>query len=348
MGSRIARGDTAARERIAIASALHVGGTSGEKSRPPVHRGGKERSGNLAEPSRESESGVVSSSRKWLLRRDDSRKPHPEEAESRKPPQNYRSQTKTMVDAWMRCVLFVAIAGGVGAQGGGKPHLPLPLVQAQAASDVQTSTRSSLPLPASPPLLLLPLPTPPPPIWLLSPPPPWLPLMPPPCTVLPCTEASDVSRLSRGLQLTVPSHRCELQTYVSTVADLTSALANTAVGCIVLASGTYYLSSELSITRSVILEAAVAGSVVLDAQANSSIPRRVLNVNPGSLGVVQVIGLNVTRGYNNNVDVCSPKLSHRPMGFSHVLRIVPTGRRCCHHQRHGDLLIVHHHWQHSF
>ena len=39
MGSRIAQGDTAARERIAIASALHVGGTSGEKSRPPVHRG---------------------------------------------------------------------------------------------------------------------------------------------------------------------------------------------------------------------------------------------------------------------------------------------------------------------
>ena len=43
MGSRIARGDTAARERIAIASALHVGGTSGEKSRPPVHRGGAKR-----------------------------------------------------------------------------------------------------------------------------------------------------------------------------------------------------------------------------------------------------------------------------------------------------------------
>ena len=204
-----------------------------------------------------------------------------------------------MVDAWMRCVLFVAIPGGVGAQGGGKPHLPLPLVQAQAASDVQTSTRSSLPLPASPPLLLLPLPTPPPPIWLLSPPPPWLPLIPPPCTVLPCNEASDVSRLNRGLQLTVPSHRRELQTYVNTVAGLTSALANTAVGRIVLASGTYYLSAELNITRSVILEAAVAGSVVLDAQASSSISTRVLNVNPGSLGVVQLIGLNVTGGYNN-------------------------------------------------
>ena len=126
--------------------------------------------------------------------------------------------------------------------------------------------------------------------------------MPPSCTVLPCTEASVVSGLNRGLQLTdtVPSHRRELQTQVSTVASLTSALSNTAVGHIILASGTYYLSAELSITRSVILEAAVAGSVVLDAQGSSSNLRRVLNVNPGSLGVVQLIGLNITRGY-----VCS-------------------------------------------
>ena len=121
--------------------------------------------------------------------------------------------------------------------------------------------------------------------------------MPPPCTVLPCTEASDVSRLNQGLQLTVPSHRRELQTYVSTVAGLTSALANTAMGHIILASGTYYLSSELSITRSVILEAAVAGSVILNAQANSLSIRRVLYINPGSLGVVQVIGLIITGGY---------------------------------------------------
>ena len=95
----------------------------------------------------------------------------------------------------------------------------------------------------------------------------------------------------------VPSHRRELQTAVSTVADLTSALANTAVAHIVLAPGTYNLIAELSITRSVILEAAVAGSVVLDAQASSSSQRRVLNINPGSSGVVQVIGLNITGGY---------------------------------------------------
>ena len=107
--------------------------------------------------------------------------------------------------------------------------------------------------------------------------------------------------LNRGLQLTVPSHRRELQTYatVSTVAGLTSALANTAVGRIVLASGTYYLSSALSITRSVILEAAVAGSVVLDAQA--SYPRRVMTINPFPSGEVQLIGLRITGGYASYV-----------------------------------------------
>jgi hypothetical protein len=91
---------------------------------------------------------------------------------------------------------------------------------------------------------------------------------------------------------------------VHTVTELTSALANTAVGHMVLAPGTYVLNAELSITRSVVLEAAMAGSVVLDAQASFASPRRVLNINPGSLGVVQLIGLNITRGYVNYVRGC--------------------------------------------
>ena len=95
----------------------------------------------------------------------------------------------------------------------------------------------------------------------------------------------------------VPSHRRELQTTVSNSASLTSALANTALSRIVLAPGTYPLSAQLSITRSVVLEAAVAGSVVLNAQANSSSPRRVLYINPGSLGIVQLNGLNITGGH---------------------------------------------------
>ena len=84
---------------------------------------------------------------------------------------------------------------------------------------------------------------------------------------------------------------------VSTSAGLTSALANTAVGRIVLAPGTYYLSGQLGVTRSIVLEAAVAGSAVLDAQASSSSQRRVLSINPGPSGVVHLIGLNITGGY---------------------------------------------------
>ena len=99
----------------------------------------------------------------------------------------------------------------------------------------------------------------------------------------------------------MPSHRRELQTQVSTSAGLLSALANTAVGRIVLAPGTYILRAELNVTRSVVLEAAVAGSVVLEAQANSSSLRRVLFINAGWLGVVQMIGLNITGGYMSDV-----------------------------------------------
>ena len=133
-----------------------------------------------------------------------------------------------------------------------------------------------------------------------------------PCAVLPCTEASDIPGLYRGLQLAVPSHRRELQTAVSTSAGLTSALANTAVSRIVLASGTYNLISELSITRSVILEAAAGATVTLNAQASSSSQRRVLFINPGSSGVVQLNGLRITGGYTS-VRAHS-KFPNAPMG----------------------------------
>ena len=156
----------------------------------------------------------------------------------------------------------------------------------------------SLPAPMSLPPILLP-----PTVWMPSPPPPLSLLMPPPplpCTVLPCTKASDIPGLN-SVQLVPSHHRRELQTAVSTTTGLLSAFANTAVGRIVLAPGTYNLTAELSITRSVVLEAAVAGSVVLDAQASYSSPRRVLHINPGTTGVVELIGLNITRGYISNV-----------------------------------------------
>ena len=101
---------------------------------------------------------------------------------------------------------------------------------------------------------------------------------------------------------------------MSTVADLTSALANTAVGRIVLASGTYNLIAELSITRSVVLEAAAGATVTLNAQASSSSLRGVLNINPGSSGVVQLIGLGITGGYYDYVRAHMFKSYHRPNG----------------------------------
>ncbi len=133
-------------------------------------------------------------------------------------------------------------------------------------------------------------------------------------TMLLCTETSDIPGLSQGLQLAVPSHRRELQTAVSTSAGLTSALANPAVSRIVLASGTYNLFAELSITRSVILEAAAGATVTLNAQASSSSPRRVLNINPGSLGVVQLVGLRITGGYLDRVRRSCSIVPIAPMG----------------------------------
>jgi len=156
---------------------------------------------------------------------------------------------------------------------------------------------------------------PPPRVRSLSPPLPSSPLLPPSpliCTVLPCAKVNDIPELN-SVQL-VPSHRRELQTAVSTSAGLLSALANTGVGRIVLAPGTYMLSIELSVTRSVVLEAAVAGSVVLDAQASSCQCRRVLNINPGSSGVVQLIGLNITGGYKYVRALISSKVPIAPDG----------------------------------
>ena len=57
----------------------------------------------------------------------------------------------------------------------------------------------------------------------------------------------------------------------------------------------------------VTIEAAVPGSVVLDAQASSGDERRVLNINAGSV-VVTLIGLNITGGYMSGL-VCARLLN---------------------------------------
>jgi hypothetical protein len=104
-------------------------------------------------------------------------------------------------------------------------------------------------------------------------------------------------------------------TLVRTVDGLTNALANTAVGHMVLAPGTFFLTGELSVTRSVIIEAAVGGSVVL-VGGNAF---RVLNVNLGSSGVVQIIGLNITGGGNGQVSApYGPRATLKSHGTPHV------------------------------
>ena len=42
-----------------------------------------------------------------------------------------------------------------------------------------------------------------------------------------------------------------------------------------------------------------------------------------------------------------PAISHRPDGILTCVALVLAGRRCVHQQRHGELLIVHHHRQHG-
>jgi len=87
-------------------------------------------------------------------------------------------------------------------------------------------------------------------------------------------------------------HGRQLQTTVSDVAGLTTALADPSIGHISLSAGTYPLASQLSISRDVTLEAAQPGFVVLDGQDST----RVVYIMSGT---VKLIGLNITRGYTN-------------------------------------------------
>ena len=95
-------------------------------------------------------------------------------------------------------------------------------------------------------------------------------------------------------------HRRALQTFVSDVTGLTNALSDASVGRITIAAGHYALTAELIVTRSVVIEAAQVGSVVLDAQASSASQRRVLAVQPGASDVVTLTGLNITGGYTRS------------------------------------------------
>ena len=114
------------------------------------------------------------------------------------------------------------------------------------------------------------------------------------------------------------------QVSVSTVAELTAAVGNSAVDKILVAAGTYDLTSDMCsgsavcIDRALTIEAQVPGSVVLDAKG----VRRVFEILSG--GTAELVGLSITGGSASVVQsVCLLNLLprhflHRPAGTSRV------------------------------
>ena len=105
------------------------------------------------------------------------------------------------------------------------------------------------------------------------------------------TTATDVALHGRHLN----------EVSVSTVGDFTAAVGNSAVDKILLAAGTYELTSDMCsgsavcIDRALTIEAQVPGSVVLDAKGG----RQVFVIQ--SSGTAELIGLNITGGYASGV-----------------------------------------------
>ena len=91
----------------------------------------------------------------------------------------------------------------------------------------------------------------------------------------------------------------------STVGEFTAAVGNSAVDKILLAAGTYELTSDMCtgsavcIDRALTIEAVVPGAVVLNAMGG----RRVFEIQSG--GTAELVGLNITGGYATSVQsVC--------------------------------------------
>ena len=134
-----------------------------------------------------------------------------------------------------------------------------------------------------------------------------------------------IVKLSRAPSGPLVLHGRKLsQVSVSTVAELTAAVGDSAVDKILVAAGTYdftdYASdmcsgSAVCIDRALTIEAQVPGSVVLDAKGG----RRVFEIK--SSGTAELIGLNITGGSAREVQsVCLLNLLprhflHRPTGM---------------------------------
>ena len=136
-----------------------------------------------------------------------------------------------------------------------------------------------------------------------------------------------IVKLSRAPSGPLVLHGRKLsQVSVSTVAELTTAVGDSAVDKIFVAAGTYDLTSDMCsgsavcIDRALTIEAQVPGSVVLDAKGG----RRVFEIK--SSGTAELIGLNITGGSASSVQsVCLLNLLprhflHRPTGMLTVLR----------------------------
>ena len=116
----------------------------------------------------------------------------------------------------------------------------------------------------------------------------------------------------------------------STVGEFITAVGNSAVDKILLAAGTYELTSDMCtgsaicIDRALTIEAVVPGAVVLNAMGG----RRVFEIQSG--GVVELIGLNITGG--NAASVQSDRLLNPcdifPLKCSHSLLLTGWWRLC--------------------
>ena len=120
-------------------------------------------------------------------------------------------------------------------------------------------------------------------------------------------------------------HGRQLQATVNTVGEFTTALGDGAIGRILLGPGTYQFttnmcsSSALCVDRAVTIEAAEAGTVVLNGMG----ARRVFYITGTG---VELIGLNITRGYTNSDDVRS--FQHIPLPrWIFTSSILHAGRR---------------------
>ena len=100
---------------------------------------------------------------------------------------------------------------------------------------------------------------------------------------------------------------------VSTVAELTAAVGNSAVDKILVAAGTYTFTADMCsgsaicIDRAVTIEAQVSGSVVLDGNGG----RRVFWIKPG--GTAGLVGLNITGGFADVSSGVVEHMRHRPL-----------------------------------